>query len=434
MLQGQKYISHSDKKIEELLKSLFLLHPVNVDLSLKRIKSLLYKMNNPHLKLNNVVQIAGTNGKGSIATMLYYLQKQNGKTINIYRSPHLITFNERIHILNKQISNKYLMELLDYVKSINDNEPITFFEIITATALLAFSLDKADITILEVGLGGRLDATNVLNKNLVSIISSIGLDHTEFLGKNLTSIAIEKAGIIKVKGKVILSKQVPSVNRVIKEKTKNMGAKLYLFGDHWNIDEKNFYYKSNKINIENLALQGFHQYINLSCVIFACMKIKQLNLNNWFIEKNLDKIRWPGRIQLLDGSYYKRYDNLEIWVDVAHNVLGFEALANWIFKNKINRPKIILALGIKKDYVKILREIKKINPNEVIFLESTNFNSHVPKNLEKEASKLKIKTHITDTVFNALSYIQKGHNKKKIKQTIITGSIALVGSVLSRNR
>ena len=220
MLQNYNYISHNNKKIEQILKSFFLLHPNNVDLSLERIRKLLKKLNNPHKRIKNIIHIAGTNGKGSIATILYYLQKNQGKAINIYRSPHLVAFNERIHIRNKQITNKYLLDVLEYVKDVNDKQPITFFEIITAATFFMFYKNSADLTILEVGLGGRFDATNVIDNNLVSIISTIGIDHREFLGSTIKSITREKVGIIKDKSCVISSKQKITAKKIIKKNLK----------------------------------------------------------------------------------------------------------------------------------------------------------------------------------------------------------------------
>ena len=212
MLQSYKYITHKNKKIEDILKSFFLLHPNNIDLSLERIKKLLKKLNNPHKKIKNIIHIAGTNGKGSIATILYYLQKNQGKAVNIYRSPHLVSFNERIHIRNKQVSNQYLLDILEYVKEINDKQPITFFEIITAATFYMFYQNLADLTILEVGLGGQFDATNVIENNLVSIISTIGIDHKEFLGSTIKAIANEKVEIIKKKIEEIQNQFKENIN------------------------------------------------------------------------------------------------------------------------------------------------------------------------------------------------------------------------------
>ena len=160
-----KYISHKNSRINKLLKALAQLHPKDIDLSLGRIKKLLEKLNNPHLKLSNVIHIAGTNGKGSTATIIFQLLANIGKKVNVYRSPHILSFNERIFLNNKKISDKYLIEVLEKVYDKNDKSPITFFEIFTVGAFLAFSENPSDVNIIEVGLGGKLDATNVIKNN-----------------------------------------------------------------------------------------------------------------------------------------------------------------------------------------------------------------------------------------------------------------------------
>ena len=169
-----KYIEHRNKKINQLLKKIAGLHPRDIDLSLNRIKRLLARLKNPQSKINNVIHIAGTNGKGSTATIIFHLQMKLGRKVNIYRSPHLLLLNERIFIQNKQISDSYLFSILNYVYKKNNNESITFFEIFTAATLFAFSENPSDVNILEVGLGGRFDATNVFNKKKISIITTIG--------------------------------------------------------------------------------------------------------------------------------------------------------------------------------------------------------------------------------------------------------------------
>ena len=160
-----KYISHKNKTINKLLRKLVQMHTKDIDLSLSRINKILKKIDNPHLNLLNVIHIAGTNGKGSTATIIFQLLKNMGRKVNVYRSPHLLSFNERIFINNKKISDNYLIEILEKVYDRNDNSPITFFEIFTAAAFLAFSENPADVNIIEVGLGGKLDATNVIKSN-----------------------------------------------------------------------------------------------------------------------------------------------------------------------------------------------------------------------------------------------------------------------------
>ena len=431
MLQNYKYITHQNKKIEDILKSFFLLHPNNVDLSLERIKKLLKKLNNPQRKIKNIIHIAGTNGKGSIATILYYLQKNQGKTVNIYTSPHLISFNERIHIKNKQVSNKYLLEVLEYIKEVNDKQPITFFEIITAATFYMFYQNLADCTILEVGLGGQFDATNVIENNLVSIISTIGIDHKEFLGSNIKSIANEKVGIIKKKSCVISSKQTLSAKRIIKKKSEEMKSCLYQYNENWKVKNNIFYYDDLQINLEKISLIGQHQHLNVSCALMACIKEKKLNINIKSLYKIFPKMYWPGRLEKISTNLLPNYSNIECWVDVAHNKLGFTVLLEWINQIKMKNFYIILALGIRKDYINILKVIKKANPKILFVLQGKSFNSHKPKKIKAVADQLKISSIISENIYDALNIIKKDKNTCDKKKVVITGSIGLVGSFLA---
>ena len=432
MLQLRDQIKHKNKKIEDILKSFFLFHPKNIDLSLERINRLLKKLNDPQKKIKNIIHIAGTNGKGSIATILYNLQKSEGKTVNIYRSPHLLSFNERIHIKNKEISNHYLLNILQYIKFVNNDEPITFFEIITVAAFFMFHENKADVTILEVGLGGRFDATNVIEKSLVSIISTIGIDHKEFLGSTIKLIASEKVGIIKKKSVVISSKQTINARKIIQNKSLEMSNKLFEYNKHWKIKNKIFYHNDTQVNLEKISLIGAHQYINFSCALIACIKVKKLNIDLKSLDKILPKIYWRGRLEKVDSTLYPKFKNFEIWIDVAHNKLGFSVLVDWIKKTKIDSFYMILALGIKKDYLSIIKEIKKVNPEILYIVSGKSFRSHDPKSIKRATDKIKIKSVIFEGIFDALNSIKKLDNNYKKKKIIITGSIGLVGNFLEK--
>ena len=431
MLQSYKYITHKNKKIEDILKSFFLLHPNNVDLSLERIKKLLNKLHNPQKKIKNIIHIAGTNGKGSIATILYYLQKYQGKTVNIYRSPHLISFNERIHIKNEEVSNQYLLDVLEYVKEINDKQPITFFEIITAATFYMFYQNLADLTILEVGLGGQFDATNIIENNLVSIISTIGIDHKEFLGTTIKAIANEKVGIIKKKSCVISSKQTISAKRIIKKKSEEMESKLYQYNENWKVKNNIFYNDDLQINLEKIPLIGRHQYINVSCALMACIKVKKLNIDRKSLHKIFPKIYWPGRLEKISTNLLPNYSDLECWVDVAHNKLAFTVLVEWIKRIKMKNFYVILALGIRKDYVNILKVIKKSNPKILFVLKGKSFSSHNPKKIKATADQLKIYSIISESIYDALNTIKKDKSTCSKRKVVITGSIGLVGSFLA---
>ena len=207
-------------KSDKILKRLELLHPKKIDLSLTRIRKLLSKMNNPHLNLPKIIHIAGTNGKGSVTSFLRSIFESAGLQVHTYTSPHLIRFNERIRINSKLISNQELSLLLEECESFNKGEPITFFEITTAAAFLAFSRSKSDIVLMETGLGGKFDATNMVEKKVCSVITPVSMDHMNFLGTTITKITREKIGILKNSENVIISKQKTSVRRIIRSEIK----------------------------------------------------------------------------------------------------------------------------------------------------------------------------------------------------------------------
>ena len=204
-------------KSKKILKRLELLHPKKIDLSLNRLNRLLKKLGNPHQNLPPSIHIAGTNGKGSITSFLRSIFENSGFEVHTYTSPHLIKFNERIRINSKIISNNLLSNLLEECEDLNNGEEITFFEITTATAFLAFNRIQSDLVLIETGLGGRFDATNVINNPLCSVLTPISMDHMNFLGSTIRDITREKIGIIKKKSITIISKQYNYVRKLIRK-------------------------------------------------------------------------------------------------------------------------------------------------------------------------------------------------------------------------
>ena len=209
-------------KTNKLLKEFINLHPKYIDLSLSRLEHLLKRLGDPHKNLPPTIHIAGTNGKGSTLSFIKNILKDNNYSVHTYTSPHLDKFSERININNKQVNANKLLRVLEFVKKTNQGRPITFFEITTAAAFVLFKENKADFLILETGLGGRLDATNIIPKKFLSIITSIGIDHEEFLGNTLKKITTEKLGIIKNTNKVIIAKQNKEVENFIYKKLKKL--------------------------------------------------------------------------------------------------------------------------------------------------------------------------------------------------------------------
>ena len=431
-----KFINHTDKKINSLLKRIIQLHPEEINLSLDRIRNLLKRLQNPQNSLPYAIHIAGTNGKGSVATSLYHLQKLNGKKVHLYRSPHLISINERILVANKIISNKCLYDSLIHVFKVNNSNKITFFEFLTATAFYVFSKFQADLFICEVGLGGKYDATNILNnKKKACIITSIGLDHKEYLGNSIKKISREKSGILKNKNILICSNQNKNALNTIKKASQLNKCRSFFYGEDWYIKNKYLYIDKKKINLSNLSLEGNHQYHNIGCVILACNKLKILNIENDKISNFIEQIKWEGRLHKLNRNFKKMYPDTDIWVDCAHNPLGFQILKKWVFSKKISNIIIILSIGIRKDYKGILRQIKQMNPKLLMLIKKNNFSSRSAEDLYAEASRLEIKCRIFNTISEVLKFSLLFNSEKNFKNTcLVAGSISLVGEFLTIDR
>ena len=431
---SKNYIFHPDKEINKLLQNLSSLHPIKIDLSLDRIKKLLKKLDNPHRNIPKVIHVAGTNGKGSTATIIYELLKNLGQKVHVYRSPHLVLFNERIHVSNKEISNKYLKKILQRIMKKNNGDSITFFEITTAAAFLSFAENSADICVIEVGLGGKYDATNIIKNTFASIITPIGKDHTEFLGNSLTKITKEKAGIIKDNCLLICSKQNYNVKKIIRETGVKKNCNKYIHGDEWVIKNKSLYFDDTKTDLSMMSLNGEHQLYNAGCAIIACKKIKGLGFDSKKVLAALQNIEWKGRLQKLKGKLAEKYPKLNIWVDAAHNKLGFYVLKKWINKERLAGLQLIVSIGVKKDYESILNEAKEMRPSVIYFPKRVKFASHDAYKLLSKAKELKINSYVIEDVFEAVAMCSRLKNRKLNNNIVITGSINLIGQILYEDR
>ena len=361
----KEIVINLEKKLQEL-------HPKKIDLSLDRINKLLSKLGNPQKKIKNIIHIAGTNGKGSVLAFLKSFIKANGFSVNTYSSPHLIDFNERINLNGKNISNKSLETLLDKCNKTNNKKPITFFEMTTVVAFMAFKKNPADFTILETGLGGRLDATNVIKKPIVTIINEISIDHTNFLGSKIEKIAREKAGIIKRHCPVVVGKQKKSVVKIIEKVANNLEAMTFIYKKDWYIkknDKKNTIIFLNKLKKKQTYpmpnLIGEHQIINAGIALKAFNLIIKKKINKSLIRKGLRNVKWPGRLQkiyLKKKLFSKKINNKkwEFWFDGGHNKSASKALAK-TFK-KWSDKKIYLVFGMlnsknPKDFLNYFKRV-----------------------------------------------------------------------------
>ena len=411
-------------KTDELLKEFINLHPKYIDLSLNRLKHLLKKLGNPHKNLPPTIHIAGTNGKGSTLSFIKNILQNNNYSVHTYTSPHLEKFNERININNKQIDARRLLRNLQYVKKINQKKPITFFEITTAAAFLLFSKYNADFLILETGLGGRLDATNIIPKKLISIITSIGMDHEEFLGNTQKKITAEKLGIIKNTKNIIIAKQNKEVDNFILKKLKKK-QNVYHFNYDYKfklINTKKFIFKFKKIEkiISRPSLQGSHQIENASTALTAAMVLKKNNYNIKLnsLSKSIYDTKWPGRIEKI--IFKKKY----IIFDGSHNLAGAEKLNQYLKENKI-RPNVIFGMLNNKKALEFLSILKKNIDSLYPIKIPGEENSHTIEEIYNISKELNINTEIKKNLTN----INQILINKRNKYILITGSLYLVGKI-----
>ncbi|MFT7087120.1 MAG: dihydrofolate synthase/folylpolyglutamate synthase [Rickettsiales bacterium] len=310
--------------------------------SCEKLLPILEKLGNPQNRLPPVIQIAGTNGKGSTAAFLASIFKCSGYKAHVYTSPHIHHCNERIVIAGNQIDDNYLYEMLEEVRlacdELNQNSydiNLTLFEGLTLAALLAFSKNPADICIIETGMGGRVDATNVIDRKIATILTSISLDHQEFLGDNLFSIACEKSYIMREGVPCIISPQSDAALLAIETRSKEIKNPLIIFnrdfGIKMNDDETFNFQNSNGVKFDNLSkpsLLGWHQYLNASLAIGAVSLLKDFNISKENISAGLKEVNWASRLEKLPNKILDSND--ELWIDGAHNQSGFEVLSDWI--------------------------------------------------------------------------------------------------------
>tara|TARA_B100000575_G_scaffold293497_1_gene305088 strand:- start:9 stop:1277 length:1269 start_codon:yes stop_codon:yes gene_type:complete len=412
--------SSTNKLLDELLK----LHPKYIDLSLKRLQILLKKLGDPHLNLPKTIHIAGTNGKGSVQSFIRNILITNGYSCDAYISPHLLQFNERIILNNKEVSYKKLNNTLEFVRKINDNNPITFFEITTAAAFVLFQRSFSDFLILETGLGGRLDATNIIPKKLCSIITSISYDHQEFLGNTLKKITKEKLGIVKKNDFVLIGKQKAEVKNFIKSKL-SKSKNIYFYGKDFkvtNIKNKNFNFQFNKKKriINKPKLNGTHQIENASIALAfsEIMYKKKLELNFKKVNNAIKETIWPGRLEIIN------FNNKIIILDGSHNIDGAYKLKQFL-KMKKFKPFVLFGMLNNKEINNFLRIIKSEIKYILAIKIPNEINAFETNVIANNCRSLSINYEEIENIKRAIKYI----NNSNEKIFLITGSLYLVGKI-----
>ena len=301
------------------------LHPKVIDLTLDRVWRLLDLMGNPQDSLPPVVHVAGTNGKGSVIAYLRAMLEAAGRRVHVYTSPHLVRFHERIRLAGALIAEPALVALLEECEAANGTDPITFFEITTVAALVAFARVPADVVLLEVGLGGRLDATNVVARPAATVITSVSMDHMQYLGDTLEQIAFEKAGILKQGVPAAIAPQDPRAGQVIAKRAAEVGAILYRAGQEWFFEPAGESLLYNGRRFPRPVLLGQHQYGNAATALAAASLLERarlgLGLDDITMASGLLRAEWPARLQRLTrGPLVEALPpGSELWLDGGHN-------------------------------------------------------------------------------------------------------------------
>ncbi len=315
---------------ETVLERLNRLHPKLIDLSLGRIERLLERLGRPQDTLPPVIHVAGTNGKGSVVAMLRAAFEAGGLRCHVYTSPHLVRFHERIRVAGDLISEEVLYETLIDCETANDGAPITYFEITTAAALLAFSRTPADVTLLEVGLGGRFDATNVVDRPALCVITPVSMDHMSYLGDTLEAIAFEKAGILKPGVPAVIGRQVPAAAAVIAARAAEVGAPLLRLGTEWSVTPAAGGFRYDGSDWPAPSLPGAHQVDNAGTVLACLDAVPDLRPDGAAIRRGLAAVDWPARLQRLTRGPLAASlpAGWELWLDGGHNPAAGAALAH----------------------------------------------------------------------------------------------------------
>ncbi|MFT4784201.1 MAG: dihydrofolate synthase/folylpolyglutamate synthase [Paracoccaceae bacterium] len=413
-----------------LLGRMMALHPSVIDMSLGRMERLLASLGNPQNALPPVIHIAGTNGKGSTQAMLRAAFRAAGLGVHCYTSPHLVRFHERIVLSDTQISEPALAHVLEATLAANDGGSITYFEATTAAALLAFANAPADVLLLEVGLGGRLDATNVIDAPLLTIITPVDLDHQEYLGPTLTDIATEKAGIMKRGVPCVVGPQKPEAMDVIEAAAARLGVPLLAQSQQWHVwtERGRLIYQDERglLDLPLPALRGAHQISNAGMAIAA---LRHLEHDEATIEAALTGAHWPARMQRLGtGPLSDAAPEAELWLDGGHNPAAGLALAAVLADLPARPTWLVTGMLAGKDSLGFLTPLARHAAGMIAVPVAGVDNGHAPETLAQMAQGLGLDAATESSVPDALLRIVAHTPDARV---LICGSLYLAGAVLA---
>lgn len=425
------------------IEKLMALHPKGFDLSLGRITRLMERLDNPHHRLPPIIHIAGTNGKGSCAAYCRSLLEAHGKSVHVHTSPHLVNWHERFRLNGALVDDARLADAILRVADANDGEHITVFEILTAVMFVLFAEHPADAAIIEVGLGGRADATNIIAQPAASIIMPIGMDHEAYLGDTVEKIATEKGGIIKRGGPLIIGAQPHDEARdTLEEIAARIGATAKVYGqDFYAFEEHGRLVVQTDNDLLDLplpALAGRHQYANAAAAIMG-VRAAGFEPSNQEIETAMAHVQWPARMQKLpDGALSNLApEGSEIWLDGGHNPDAAKAITEHLAdaEDQIERPLFMICGMINtKDSIGYFRQFDGLVRHVFAVPVPSSDAGVYPALLSAHAGEAGLSAEPVETVQNALHLLgDNWNNLERAPRILICGSLYLAGDVLHDN-
>jgi dihydrofolate synthase/folylpolyglutamate synthase len=434
-----------DRPLGELIARLSALHPRQIDLSLERMQLLLAKLDHPERRLPPVIHVAGTNGKGSTIAYLRAILEAANLRVHVYTSPYLVRINECYRLGSAGggalVGDDELRAALEHCERANAGAPITIFEIETAAAFCLFAQHPADVVLLEVGLGGRLDATNVVDASLASVIAPVSMDHTEFLGDTLTAIAEEKAGIIKRNVPVICAEQAPEAIAVIEQTAKRMRAPMYTAGQEWyvNVERGRLVYQDERglMDLAAPKLFGRHQFDNAGLAIATLRALDAFRIEPSAFETGILDAEWPARMQRLGSGALldQAPPGSELWLDGGHNAEGGRVVAAALgdLEERVSRPLVVIVgMMANKDAGAFLANFAGLTRHIVAVQIPGRDNAMSPDRLADAARALGMRVETLDSVETALRSLARLAYEVP-PRILITGSLYLAGHVLAAN-
>lgn len=417
---------------DAILARMMALHPKIIDLTLGRTWRLLEALGNPQNDLPPVIHIAGTNGKGSTQAMIRAGLEGAGQRVHAYTSPHLARFHERIRVAGELITEDALTAILDECYEANDGETITYFEITTCAAILAFARTPADYTLLEVGLGGRVDATNVFEKPALTIITPVSFDHPQFLGNTVAEIAGEKAGILKRGVPAIITRQPDDAMEVIEARAEKLGAPMLVQGQHWDAWEERgrliYQDETGLLDLPPPALMGAHQFQNAGTAITA---LRHFGFGEDACEAVPTNVTWAARMQRLShGPLIDAGPKAEFWLDGGHNAACAGTLAETLTRLPKRPTYLICGMLNTKDISGYLEPLVPHTASLTAVSIPDEVNTLPAPVTAKAAQDVGMTASEADSVMSAVQGILRKQSDARI---LICGSLYLAGAILREN-